>query len=147
AVAAQAQLTVSDLGVGGHSVTAVYSGDDQFSGSTSAAFTQTVNKDFTITQLTQNPPKEHGATTFTVTVTAQAPGAGTPTGTVTVLIDGKVKETVTLVNGSATLTVKNLCVGNHDVQVRYNGDDDFLGSNTTGLLQLVASRHHRHRRH
>jgi hypothetical protein len=40
--AGTATLNISTLPVGNHSITAVYSGDDNFSGNTSAALTQTV---------------------------------------------------------------------------------------------------------
>src|SRR5262249_36756819 len=80
-----ATFTTSNLAVGSHSTTAVYAGDPNFSGSMSAALTQTVNKASTTTNLTSslNPSKTGQAVTFTATVAAVAPGGGIPGGTVT----------------------------------------------------------------
>ena len=63
-------------------ISAVYSGDTSFAGSTSPNFTQTVNKADTSTTLTSgtNPTKTGQTTLLTATVTATAPGGGTPTG-------------------------------------------------------------------
>src|SRR5947199_12442 len=48
----QVTFTMSSLSVGGHSITAVYSGDTNFVTSTSSALTQTVNQANTTTIVT-----------------------------------------------------------------------------------------------
>src|SRR4029077_18347928 len=75
-----ASLTTSTLAVGAHSITAVYSGDTNYAGSTSSALTQTVNRVTTATALTSslNPSVFGQAVTLTATV---SPSSG-PTGTV-----------------------------------------------------------------
>ncbi|WP_206306702.1 Ig-like domain repeat protein, partial [Streptomyces malaysiense] len=79
-----ATLTTSTLAVGTHALTAVYSGDTEFGGSTSPVDSQTVTQAATTTGLTSAPdPSVAGeAKTLTATVAAVPPGAGTPTGTV-----------------------------------------------------------------
>src|SRR5207247_9140460 len=74
-----ATFATSALTVGSHSITARYNGDTNFSGSTSTALTQTVNKASTTTSLTSgtNPSVFGQSVTFTATVTVTAPGAGT----------------------------------------------------------------------
>src|SRR5207244_1700436 len=76
---------ISSLSVASHTITAVYSGDVHFNGSTSANFTQTVNKANTTTTVTSsaNPSVFGQSVTFTATVIATGSGTGTPTGTVT----------------------------------------------------------------
>src|SRR5437016_9650012 len=80
-----ASLVTAALTVGAHSLTASYSGDLEFTASTSAVRTQTVNPGPTATTLTTTPnPSVVGqAVTLSTTVTALAPAVGLPTGTVT----------------------------------------------------------------
>src|SRR6185503_13215968 len=60
--AGSALLNTSALAVGPHSLTAVYSGNTSFSGSTSAAHGHTVNQAATSTSLTSTPnPSTFGA--------------------------------------------------------------------------------------
>src|SRR5262249_17638873 len=80
-----ATFSISSLAVGGHPITAVYNGSTGYTGSTSAALTQTVNQAATSTLVASsaNPSVFGQSVTFTATVSATAPGAGMPTGTVT----------------------------------------------------------------
>ncbi|HTD23350.1 MAG TPA: Ig-like domain repeat protein, partial [Terriglobales bacterium] len=67
-----AAMIVSSLSVGAHSITAVYSGDSNFAGSTSPALSQNVNQASSATATTSNNnPSAFGqAVTFTATVSA-----------------------------------------------------------------------------
>ena len=80
-----ATFATSSLAIGGHTVTAVYGGDTNFTGSTSPGLTQTVNQGATTTSLgsSANPSVFGQSVTFTATVAAASPASGTPTGTVT----------------------------------------------------------------
>src|SRR5437667_1599925 len=80
-----ASLVTAALADGSHSLTASYNGDLEFSVSTSAVRTQTVNPGQTTTTLTSapNPSLAGQAVTLSTTVTAVAPAVGIPTGTVT----------------------------------------------------------------
>ena len=77
-----ASFTTSALTLGGHSITAEYSGSTDFVASTSTAFIQTVNQDGTKTLLSTsaNPASLGQSVTFSVNVIAATPGSGTPTG-------------------------------------------------------------------
>src|SRR5260370_19161181 len=78
-----ATLLTSSLSVGGHSITAVYSGDSNFAGSTSPALGQNVNQAGSATAVTSNNPSSFGQTvTFTATVSAVEARCGTPEGSV-----------------------------------------------------------------
>ena len=59
----------------GQSITAVYSGDSNFTTSTSSALSQTVNQDSTTTSVASatNPSVYGQSVTFTATVTANSP--------------------------------------------------------------------------
>ncbi len=135
----QATFITSSLSVGSHSVTATYGGDASFSGSTSSALTQSVNKASTSTSVRASPTPSilNQSVTFTATVTVLAPGAGTPTGTVT-FQDGATTIGTATLNGSAstTLSSSSLTVGAHTITGQYNGDSNFLSSSGS-LTQTV----------
>src|SRR5207253_4560243 len=94
----------SALAVGTHSLTVAYSGDLEFSASTSATVTQTVNLASTTTSLTSTPnPSAVGqAVTLRATVSPVAPATGVPTGSVTFRDGATSLGVVALVNGSAS---------------------------------------------
>jgi hypothetical protein len=81
----QATLTVSNLSIGSHTVSAAYNPTGFFLARSSAILTQTVNQANTTTAVSSsvNPSNVGQAVIFTATVTVVAPGAGTPTGSVT----------------------------------------------------------------
>jgi hypothetical protein len=142
----QAFFTTSDLTVGSHTITAVYSGDDIFTGSQGddSASPQIVNKDGTSNLLVSVP----GATVFGqpaaffVFVTAADPAAGTPTGTVTFQEGTTVLgANVSLSGGYATFTTASLSVGSHTITAVYSGDSNFTGSQTDDSASpLVVSK-------
>jgi hypothetical protein len=78
--AGQAAFITSSLGVGTHAITASYAGGGTFTGSTSTALLQTVNRAATATAVASSPnPSVFGQpVTFTATVSVAPPGAGTP---------------------------------------------------------------------
>jgi hypothetical protein len=139
-----ASTSTSTLTVAGspHSVSAAYSGDGTFAGSTgSLAGGQTVNMaNTTITLVSsQNPSAVFQGIGFTATVFAVAPGAGTPGGTVTFTIDGNVQPANTLTNGTVTFATPGLTAGSHTISVVYNGDPNFNKSGPATLTQKVVA--------
>src|SRR5207249_1418024 len=135
-----ATFTTSAFAVGPHAITVVYGGDANFSTSTSAALTQTINQANSTTAATSslNPAGLGQTVTFTATVNAAAPGSGTPTGTVT-FQDGTTSQgTATLSNGTATLTITSLSVGSHTITAVYGGDTNFTTSTSAALTQIVS---------
>ena len=96
-----ATLAVPALAPGTYKIEAVYGGDANDPGSTSAPVTVTVNLDATETVVTAVPdPLVSGQpATLTATVSVQSPGAGTPTGTVTFLNGSMTLGTGTLRDG------------------------------------------------
>jgi len=129
-----AALDVSGLAVGSHSITATYSGDSSFLASASTnAVQQTVNKANTaISVATLNGSIIYGEeVTWTVTVTAVAPGSGTPTGKVTFMNGSTSLGDGMLINGSASIQVSELAVGNYTITAQYEGDGSYSASNGT----------------
>src|SRR5262249_18952362 len=126
--------------VGTNTITAVYSGDSNFSASTSAAITQTVNKDNTSTTVTSsvNPSVFGQAVTFTAAVSVTSPGSGSPSGSVT-FFDGAAPLGTAALDASskATLSVSSLAVGNHSITVSYGGDNESNSSTSAAITQTV----------
>ncbi|HEX4054593.1 MAG TPA: Ig-like domain repeat protein [Tepidisphaeraceae bacterium] len=135
-----ATFSTSALALNGHSITAVYGGDTNFTGSTSSTLTQTVNQDATSSTVSSsvNPSVFGQSVTFTATVTASAPGSGTPTGTVT-FMDGATTLGTGTLNGSgvATFSTSALALNGHSITAVYGGDTNFTGSTSSALTQTV----------
>ena len=138
----QANFTSSALSAGTHSITVMYGGDSNYTGSTSAALTQTVSSAKTTgTQTTVasslNPSIIGQPVTFTATVSGS--GSGTPTGTVNFKDGGTVVDTATLVDGSASFMDQSLTAGAHSITVVYSGDSNYSGSTSGTLTENVYS--------
>jgi len=134
-----ATFTTSTLSVGSHSITAIYCGDANDSGSTSNTVTQVVNQDSTTTTLASSIiPSVYGQSVMlTATVSANSPGSGTPTGTVTFYEGTTELGTGTLSGGVATFSIASLSVGNHSITAIYGGDTNDAGSTSNTVIQSV----------
>ena len=137
--AGMAMYQDASLTAGTHSLTAVYSGDANYSGSTSATLTQTVNSSSHSTTTTlvssANPSAPGQAVTFTATVTTSGPG--TPSGVIT-WWDGTTELGNFALNGnSASLTTSSLSLGQHSITANYGGDSVFAPSTSAVWLQQV----------
>ncbi|MFJ9469872.1 Ig-like domain repeat protein [Streptomyces caniferus] len=126
---------------GPYTVTAGYSGDDDFIASVGSG-THTVQPASTTTVVGSSPdPSATGqAVTVTATVAAVAPGAGTPTGSVTFDFgDGTAPVAVPLTDGTATAphTWTTTAGSPFPVTATYSGDPGFSASAGTGT-QTVA---------
>ena len=155
---AQAQCTEpgSAMTAGAHSIIATYSntGDPNFTGSTSPAFTQSVNKDSTTVAVMSNPnsPSSGGvAVTYSATVTAGTSATLSPTGTITFSEASSGWSCIaTLTAGaggvsSATCATpqpaSDLTIGTHDIVATYSGDANFDASDNsaTPFPQVVQA--------
>ena len=136
-----ATFTTSTLGVGLHGIFAAYSGDANFTNSSSGVITQTVNKDSSITTVvsSKNPSLVGTSVTFSASVVAAAPGSGTPTGTVVFKDGATTLATKALVSGKAAFATSTLGVGDHPITVSYSGDGNFVGGTSGTLTQMVRA--------
>src|SRR5207249_4636951 len=134
-----ATFTTSALKAGTHSITAIYGGDANFTGSTSPILTQTINQtasSSSVVTSSNNPSIVGTAVTFTASVTS--PVTGTLTGTVTFQDGASALGTGTLSGGTATFTTSGLTAGTHSITAIYGGDANFAGSTSPVLTQTVA---------
>src|SRR5207302_392645 len=134
-----ATFTTSALTAGTHSITAIYGGDANFTGSTSPILTQTINQTASssaVVTSSNNPSIIGTAVTFTASVTS--PVTGTLTGTVTFQDGASALGTGTLSGGTATFTTSGLTAGTHSITAIYGGDANFAGSTSPVLTQTVA---------
>ncbi|MFN7011388.1 MAG: Ig-like domain repeat protein [Allorhizobium sp.] len=115
-----ASFTTADLSAGDHTITAVYSGDDNNQPAASAGVDVVVAKvtpSLAVTVSDSNPLI--GAT---VTLTASLTDAVSPTGSVTFKDGSTVLGAETLSGGSASLAVSSLSAGSHSITAAFDGD-------------------------
>jgi hypothetical protein len=126
------QLT---LGQGSHLITAVYGGDTNNTGSTSAAVTETITAPQSTTTTissSTNPSYVGQSVTFSAAVTP--PQA---TGTVTFMQGQTTLGTAMLSAGQASLVISILPAGNLLITTAYSGDGQYAGSTSASLSQTV----------
>jgi ELWxxDGT repeat protein len=127
-----ATLTTS-FAIGAHQVTAVYTGDANFAGSTSSSVTVTVSQQSgTNTTLTASASTVTLGQAVTLTATVKPPQGNVNGGTVD-FMDGTTDLGTVQVdpNGVATLTKVLSPAGAHPITAIYSGDADFSGSQTS----------------
>ena len=133
-----AAFSTSTLSVGDHPVSAEYSGETYFTGSTSVAITQTVVKGRTTTTVDATPlvvmPGQD--VDLTAEVETVLPATGTPTGDVIFRQGPTILGTIPLVSGEATLQTSDLRIGRPIVTARYVGTSTLLGS--AGTVSILV---------
>lgn len=132
-----ASFASSSLLAGPHSITAVYGGDSNFSGNTSAPLTESVNQSGTTLSLasTANPSAVGQSVTLTATITPQF--GGQTTGSVTFKDGATVLATAAVSSNQASYTSNALSLGSHAITAAYGGDANFLSS-SAALSQVVS---------
>ena len=137
-------LRTTSLGLGTHSITATYSGDGNYSTSTTATpVNQVVSQAGSQTTFTMSPnPSTIGqAVTLTATVVSLSPGATvSPTGTVQ-FFNGATSLGTVPVNsaGVATRTTTAMPLGTPSITATYSGDTNFTASTAAGQTQTVRT--------
>jgi hypothetical protein len=135
-----ATLTTTFLKAGSHSLTAVYSGDQTYQGSTSPVVVQVVNA-------TTTPTDTLELTVSTTTAVygqnlvllAQVAGnvSAAPTGTVTFLDGSKTLGTAPLFQSTAYLVV-TLAVGTHQISATWPGDSNWPAA-ASAVVNVVVT--------
>jgi hypothetical protein len=135
--AGSAGMTISNLSMGTHSVTASYSGDSNFLPSTSSALTESAGKASTATNIatSANPSYLNQTVTFKASVRSQY--GGIATGTLIVKQGTTVLGTAALTNGQASYSTAYTTTGTRSITATYSGDSNNLGSTSAVLYQAV----------
>jgi hypothetical protein len=132
-----AAFSTSALTAGPHTIVAAYSGDGNFTGSTSTSIMQVVMSAATTTTVAAAPePTVYGQS---VTFTATVSGGTTPTGSVSFSLDGGPGSPVMLTGGQATFTTSALAPGTHTMAVAYGGDGAHAASSGSTMHVVVQA--------
>jgi len=134
---AEVTVTYTNLQVGSHVITAVYSGDSTYSAASTTLANQEVGIPATM-QLSSNadPVLTGSPVTFTFTATSNT-GNPTPTGTVQFFDNGvAIGAAQTLAGGVATFTTSALTLGTHNITAQYSGDSVLY---LPGLVSLTPT--------
>jgi subtilase family serine protease len=138
-------VTLPALTAGAHTITAQYSGDTSFAGSSGfVAFNVLALSASTVNvSITPGSPSTTDSVTATATVTAGA------TGSIQFLLDGTAAgKPVAIANGTAQSALGSLAAGNHTLTAQYSGDtvfastsaqQSFVVSSTAAAFTLTAS--------
>ncbi len=132
-----ATLTVSDLAVGTHTITATYPANGNYAASTSPSVTHVVDlapTTATITGHTPSPSIYNQTVTFTATVTSTQ---GAPSGTVTLQEGATILGTTTLSADKAVFSISSLPVGSHTITVTYQTDGSYRSSTSPSITHAV----------
>ena len=117
-----AAYTTSSLTVGTHNITAVYGGDANDTGSTSAALVETVTAYGTQTSLAASSTSLNTDQELTLLTTTTTTSGGAVTGTITWMNGTTTLGSATVgVNGTATLSI-NPAAGSYSITAHYSGD-------------------------
>jgi hypothetical protein len=134
-----ASFTTAPLMPGTYNVTAVYSGDGNYAGSTSAANSFVIGKLFTYVEETTSSSILQTNQSLQVTVTPDpVPGLPVPTGSVTLSYGNVTTAAVNLVSGTATITIpaNALPGGFYPITANYSGDTVFLANSNQSYVTV-----------
>src|SRR5579871_1073463 len=130
-------ISVTDLPLGTDSITAVYSGDATFSGSTSAVLNQVVNPAPTTTTVTSDAEPANVNQPVTYTATVSSPYNNDLTGTVTFKDGTKTIATVNVTQPNYTTSYS--ATGKHSITAIYSGDKNNVGSTSPVFTQYIEN--------
>jgi flagellar hook assembly protein FlgD len=125
----QVTVSLSGVSVGQHTIQAIYSGDDYYKVSSSTTETLVFTRADTTTALSFDSPVPSGqAVHLQATVASLEPSDVLPEGNVIFQIDGRDSTGVTLAGGQVTFSISGLSPGQHTIQARYAGNDNWNAS-------------------
>ncbi|WP_299526717.1 S-layer family protein [uncultured Methanobrevibacter sp.] len=113
----KAVQTIANLGVGTYDVTVKYAGDNNYNAISN-------NAKFTVSKVTPVMDVSADNIVFGEDLTINALLPADINGNVIITVDGK-EYTVNVVNGKVTKPISGLTAGNHNIVVKYNGNDKY----------------------
>jgi len=131
------QLTVSNLNGGTHSITARYSGDANFAGSSSSTISESVTPAATTTAISSSVNPSTFGQAIVLTASIGAPSGVSATGTVTFMDGSNVLGTAGVAGNAAQLAVSALATGSHSLTATYSGNANLAPSSSGALTQRV----------
>jgi hypothetical protein len=141
-----ASVTIPLITAGPHTLTAAYSGDNSYAGSTSAPVAITATKGATVTTITATPPILAAGAPETLAATIAPAAAVTGTvytiaGTVSFYDNGAtLLGTAAIVSNVATLSGISLANNvSHSITAIYSGDPNWLASTSTALALAATT--------
>lgn len=135
-VSSSANVALTQLMIGTHTIVAQYSGDSVYAASTSGPVTVTVGPAATTISITSsaNPAYQNQRITYSVAVTS---ATSVPTGTVTFTLGPVTLGTITLNSGApAAFLSSTNTIGSETITATYSGDANNLPSTAT-LAEVV----------
>jgi len=132
-----ASISIGNLGVGSHNITAVYNGDNNNDGCSSNAVIQTINKVNSTTSLHSSAITAKSGTQVNFTATV-APGSAT--GTMTFKDGNTTLGTAALSGGQATFRATKLSVGTHSITAVYSGDANCNSCTSNTISQVITTK-------
>jgi len=129
---------------GTHQIVGFYSGDNNYTNSTSTSASVTIPTSAPTVALTPSTatPQAGGTFSLTATITPPYTGATPPSGTVTFLLDGASVGTGLVVAGSPStskITLSAPSIGTHTVLATYNGDSNYSSATSPAVTITVAT--------
>jgi hypothetical protein len=132
-----ASLQTAALAVGSHSISVSYSGDTNYS-TTSTVLIQTVQSATTQISLAASANPAIYGTPLTLTATVTGNGGLVGTGSVTFTDGGtSIGSALLNANGVASLSLSTLAPGAHSIVANYAGDSNINASSSTPLIVVV----------
>jgi hypothetical protein len=139
-----APLPTAALTPGTHTIVAAYAGDTNNSASSAVGLVEIVNQIGTTTAITVGPNPANAGALVTLTANVAIAAGATPDGAITGTVtfkDGATTLGTAALNtaGQAVLTLNTLAAGPHAVLATYNGNTNYVGSNSSALAETINS--------
>jgi hypothetical protein len=136
-----ATFAISTLSGGIHQVTAAYSGDTLYAGSTSSAVQINVGAALTTTALVTSLSNPDLGVTITLTATVNTGGNPVvPTGTISFIDNFTILGTTAVqANATATFQTSSLAAGAHTITAFYPGDITYASSTSNAVIITVVA--------
>jgi hypothetical protein len=133
-------FTTAFLVPGAYNITAVYSGDGNYAGSTSLAASVTIAKAYIFVGMTQSSLSISSNQSLQVTV-APGPPAGypQPTGTATISYNGITTPAVNLVSGAASFTIPANSLWGGETTITGNYSGDTIYQQNSGSISVMVT--------